>query len=105
VTQPVLLVQGLEKSFAGKAILRSLSFQVEEGEVYGLIGPDGAGKTTTMRILCGLMHADAGNIQLLGFEIPKQRRESLGFMGYMPQQYSLYGDLSVQENLRFFAGI
>ncbi len=82
-----------------------VSFDVAAGEVFGLIGPDGAGKTTTMRCIAGLILPDAGRSLLAGFEIPGQEKRAHEVLGYMPQQYSLYGDLSVQENLRFFAGL
>jgi ABC-2 type transport system ATP-binding protein len=94
---------GLYRGFAGKSAVNGLSLRVAAGEIYGLIGPDGAGKTTTIRMLAGLLNPDAGHVRLLDsdpFSAGTAVRESLG---YMPQQYSLYGDLTVDENLAFFA--
>lgn len=103
--QPILSVDGLRKRFGSATAVDGVSFSVHSGEIYGLIGPDGAGKTTTMRALCGLILPDAGSIRALGYAIPGDERHMRARLGYMPQQYSLYGDLSVQENLRFFAGM
>jgi ABC-2 type transport system ATP-binding protein len=100
---PVLEARDLERSYGTVEALRGLSLAIHAGELYGLIGPDGAGKTTAMRILAGLMRADGGKVRILGhdpFQGGAAIRESVG---YMPQQYSLYGDLSVGENLHFFA--
>ncbi|MDY0001680.1 MAG: ABC transporter ATP-binding protein [Polyangia bacterium] len=98
---PVLEAKALEKRFGGIEAVRGLSLAVLPGELYGLVGPDGAGKSTTIRILTGLMTASAGEALVLGQGANKGAgvREAIG---YMPQQYSLYGDLSVHENLRFF---
>jgi ABC-2 type transport system ATP-binding protein len=102
---PALVIEGLEKRFGTTEAVRGLGLMVEPGEIFGLIGPDGAGKTTTMRAVTGLIHKDAGRIEALGFQVPGDERKLRAHLGYMPQQYSLYGDLSVQENLRFFAGM
>jgi len=102
---PVLKVSGLVKRFGALCAVDAVSFEVGAGEIFGLIGPDGAGKTTAMRLLAGLVRPDAGSIFALGSAVPKDVRQVRAAMGYMPQQYSLYGDLSVQENLRFFAGM
>ncbi len=96
-----LSVQGIYRSFDGAAALRELTFQVRQGELYGLVGPDGAGKTTCIRALAGLLLPDAGEARVFGLSptaAPVRER-----LGLMPQQYSLYRDLSVAENLRFFA--
>jgi ABC-2 type transport system ATP-binding protein len=105
LTEPVLLAQGITKRFGETTALAGVGFSVGPGEVYGLIGPDGAGKTTTLRILAGLIGADSGAVAVLGWRIPGEEGRVRGAMGYMPQQYSLYGDLTVEENLRFFAGM
>lgn len=98
-----LVIEGLCRSFASTEALRGLSFSVRPGELYGLVGPDGAGKTTAMRIACGLMLPGSGTVRVLGLD-PARGEEALrASLGYMPQQYSLYGDLSVGENLHFFA--
>ncbi len=92
---------GLEKRFGAVRALAGLSFRVERGELYGLVGADGAGKTTAMRALTGLVALDAGEARVLGMDPSSPRvRERIGLM---PQQYSLYRDLTVEENLRFFA--
>jgi ABC-2 type transport system ATP-binding protein len=101
----VIVAAGLEKRFGANEALRGLSLSVEEGEIYGLVGPDGAGKTTALRILAGVMGPDAGAATVAGqsplTNDPTVRR----LLGYMPQQYSLYGDLSIAENIRFFASM
>ncbi len=97
-----IVVQELRRTFAGQVAVDNLSLSVEAGQIYGLVGPDGAGKTTTLRLLAGLLDPDGGRVALLGrdpFGRDGSFRESLG---YMPQQYSLYGDLTVDENLAFF---
>jgi ABC-2 type transport system ATP-binding protein len=101
----VVDIRNLVKRFKGVAAVNGLNLQVTKGEVVGLVGADGAGKTTTMRMLCGLSDPDSGDIRVLGCKIPGQEKAARAQIGYMPQQYSLYGDLSVQENLRFFAGM
>jgi ABC-2 type transport system ATP-binding protein len=96
-----LEASGLEKRFGAVRALAGLSFRVERGELYGLVGADGAGKTTAMRALTGLVALDAGEARVLGMDPSSPRvRERIGLM---PQQYSLYRDLTVEENLRFFA--
>lgn len=94
---------GLVRRFGDVSALAGLTFSVEPGELYGLVGPDGAGKTTALRILAGVMKPDGGRARVMD-ENPMSTKESVrSSIGYMPQQYSLYGDLSVAENLRFFA--
>ncbi|MFH0807394.1 MAG: ABC transporter ATP-binding protein [Elusimicrobiota bacterium] len=87
----ILSATNLTKKFAENTAVNNLSFTVEEGEIFGLIGPDGSGKTTTLRLLCGVINATAGNVVLPGL------------IGYMPQRFSLYSDLTVEENMNFFA--
>ncbi len=100
---PTLEARDLHKRFGATQALAGLRFSVRAGELYGLVGPDGAGKTTAIRALAGLIDLDAGEVRVLGVD-PRRGgaavRESLGLM---PQQYSLYRDLSVAENLRFFS--
>jgi ABC-2 type transport system ATP-binding protein len=99
----VLAARDLARAFGAVRAVQGLGLEVRAGELYGLIGPDGAGKTTTLRMLAGLLRPDAGEVRILGedpFGGSALVRESAG---YMPQQYSLYGDLSVRENLHFFA--
>jgi ABC-2 type transport system ATP-binding protein len=85
--------------------LRGVSFSVNRGEMFGLIGPDGAGKTTAIRAICGLIHVDEGSIRVLGHDPVKQHRHVTGSVGYLSQRFSLYGDLSIDENIAFFAEI
>ncbi len=90
---------GLRRVFADNVAVDDLSLAVHAGELYGLVGPDGAGKTTTIRMLTGLILPSGGDARVLGRSAHESEREAVG---YMPQQYSLYGDLSIDENLRFF---
>ena len=85
--------------------LNGLSFDVRQGEMFGLIGPDGAGKTTTIRLLCGLLHADGGSVRMLGKDPVANHAEITQSVGYLSQRFSLYGDLSIDENIAFFAEI
>lgn len=99
---PVLTARGLTRRFGAVEALRGLSLEVHAGEIYGLVGPDGAGKTTAMRIMAGMIGADTGEARVLGSNPLSADPEVRSALGYMPQQYSLYGDLSVDENLTFF---
>lgn len=98
-----VLVRGISRRFGAARALDGLDLQVDPGEMYGLVGPDGAGKTTLMRILAGMIGADEGQVRVLGIDPLKEASTYRDRIGYMPQQYSLYGDLSVEENLRFFS--
>ncbi|HRC85811.1 MAG TPA: ABC transporter ATP-binding protein, partial [Thermoanaerobaculia bacterium] len=98
-------VEGLAKSFGRVPALLPTSFEVAPGEVFGLIGPDGAGKTTLMRLLVSLLLPDAGSARVDGLDVVKDFRELRRRVGYMPGRFSLYQDLSVRENLDFFATI
>ena len=93
------------KRYGKVEALRGVSFAVERGEMFGLIGPDGAGKTTAIRTICGLLHADAGTVRVDGKDPVKQHRDVTAVVGYLSQRFSLYGDLSVDENIAFFAEI
>ncbi len=93
----------LSKSYDKVHALRDLSFEVERGEIYGIIGPDGAGKTTLFRILTTLMLADSGTATVDGLDVVRDYREIRRRIGYMPGRFSLYQDLTVEENLNFFA--
>ncbi|MGM0576903.1 MAG: ABC transporter ATP-binding protein [Myxococcota bacterium] len=99
---PALEVRDLALAFGDTEAVRGLSLSVDPGELYGLVGPDGAGKTTAIRLMTGLLEADAGRVAILGEEVVAGRSGTRESVGYMPQQYSLYGDLSVHENLTFF---
>ncbi len=98
-------VKGLTKSFDGRVVVRDLSMQVKRGSIYGFLGPNGSGKTTTIRMLCGLLTPDSGEGTCLGYDIRKQAAEIKNHVGYMTQKFSLYQDLSVRENLEFVARI
>lgn len=94
-------VKGLSKSFAGKPAVIDLALQVRRGEIFGFLGPNGSGKTTTIRMLCGLLTADTGSGQCLGYDIIKQADGIRTHVGYMTQQASLYDELTIYENLDF----
>jgi len=96
-------VHGLTKSFSGRKVVRDLSMQVKRGTIYGFLGPNGSGKTTTIRMLTGLLTPDEGEGTCLGYDIRTQAREIKRHVGYMTQRFSLYQDLSVRENLEFVA--
>jgi len=98
-------VEGLTKSFSGKVVVRDLSLRVRRGEIYGFLGPNGSGKTTTLRMLCGLLRPDRGRGTALGFDITRQNAAIKRLVGYMTQRFSLYEDLSIRENLDFVARV
>jgi ABC-2 type transport system ATP-binding protein len=101
----VIDVHGLTKRFNGRAVVRDLSMQVKRGTIYGFLGPNGSGKTTTIRMLCGLLTPDEGTGTCLGYDIRTETEEIKVQVGYMTQRFSLYDDLSVRENLEFVARI
>ncbi|MBR0754042.1 ABC transporter ATP-binding protein [Bradyrhizobium jicamae] len=96
-------VKGLSKSFSGRPVVRDLSMQVRRGSIYGFLGPNGSGKTTTIRMLCGLLTPDSGEGTCLGYDIRRDADKIKRKVGYMTQRFSLYQDLSVRENLEFVA--
>ncbi|MBO4226356.1 ABC transporter ATP-binding protein [Bradyrhizobium neotropicale] len=96
-------VHGLTKSFGGREVVHDLSMQVRRGTIYGFLGPNGSGKTTTIRMLCGLLTPDSGNGTCLGYDIRRDADRIKRLVGYMTQRFSLYQDLSVRENLEFVA--
>ncbi len=100
-----ILTHGIGKSFGTVKALSDINIAVSEGEIYGLIGPDGAGKTTLFRILTTLMLPDTGTAEVCGFDVVRQMRQIRGISGYMPGRFSLYPDLSVEENLNFYAAL
>ncbi len=101
----VIDVHGLTKSFGGRPVVRDLSMQVKRGTIFGFLGPNGSGKTTTIRMLCGLLTPDEGSGTCLGYDIRTQALKIKTRVGYMTQRFSLYDDLSVRENLEFVARI
>jgi ABC-2 type transport system ATP-binding protein len=98
-------VEGLTKSFDGRVVVKNLGLKVPKGEIYGFLGPNGSGKTTTIRMLCGLLTPDSGHGTCLGYDIRTQSDEIKREVGYMTQRFSLYEDLSIRENLEFVARV
>ncbi len=98
-------VDNLHKRFGETEALRGVSLSVQEGELFGLIGPDGAGKTTLMRIICTLLLPDEGTVRVAGMDVTREVARVRAILGYMPQRFSLYPDLTVEQNLRFFADL
>jgi ABC-2 type transport system ATP-binding protein len=101
----VIDVHGLTKTFDGRAVVRDLSMQVKRGTIYGFLGPNGSGKTTTIRMLCGLLTPDEGTGTCLGYDIRTESDKIKPRVGYMTQRFSLYEDLTVRENLEFIGRI
>lgn len=97
----VISVDRLSKAFAGKVVVNALSLEVQLGEIFGFLGPNGSGKTTFIRMLCGLLRPDGGGGRCLGFDITTESTQIRPRIGYMAQRFSLYEDLSVRENLQF----
>ena len=98
-------ILNLIKKYDDNIAVNGVTYSVSQGEMFGLVGPDGAGKTTTIRVMCGLLQPDAGNVSILNLDITKHRKEVQNQIGYLSQKFSLYGDLSVDENIEFFADI
>ena len=98
-------VEGLTKSFGERTVVKDLTLKVPKGEIYGFLGPNGSGKTTTIRMLCGLLTPDSGRGSCLGYDIRTQADEIKRNVGYMTQRFSLYADLSIRENLEFVARV
>jgi ABC-2 type transport system ATP-binding protein len=96
---------GLTKCFGDFTAARDISFAIPRGEIFGLLGPNGAGKSTTFRMLCGLLRPSAGEGRVAGRDLRREGAEARRHLGYMAQKFSLYGDLSVAQNLDFFAGV
>jgi ABC-2 type transport system ATP-binding protein len=93
------------KTYGAVKALAGASFAVARGEMFGIIGPDGAGKTTAIRLACGLLRADSGNVRVLGHDPVREHGRITGAVGYLSQRFSLYGDLTIDENVAFFAEI
>jgi ABC-2 type transport system ATP-binding protein len=96
---------GLHKAFGSLHAVNNVSLHIQAGEIYGLVGADGAGKTTTMRLLVGALKADAGEVNICGYDINRQTEQARSQFGYLSQRFSLYEDLTVLENIRFFAEV
>ena len=100
-----IFAEDLSKHFADVHAVDHVSFEIAAGEIYGLVGPDGAGKTTTMRLLCGGFRSDTGHVTIYGHDVITEADAARTQIGYLAQRFSLYGDLTVTENLRFFAEV
>jgi len=98
-------VQSLTKKFGNHLAVNDISFQVKTGEIFGFLGPNGSGKSTTIRMVCGIITPTMGNGNVLGFDIYKEAEKIKQSIGYMSQKFSLYEELTVKENLEFYAGI
>src|SRR5579875_3569866 len=105
MTEEIVQVSGLTKCFGGLKAIDNLSFTAQKGEILGLVGPDGAGKTTTLRVLAGVLAADSGSVLLGGQDVLRNPEAIKSLISYMPQQFGLYEDLTVAENIRFYADI
>jgi ABC-2 type transport system ATP-binding protein len=104
-TDVAVRFNALVKTYGDVRALNGLTLDVPRGQMFGLIGPDGAGKTTAIRVLCGLLRADSGTVRVLGHDPVREHRAITQSVGYLSQRFSLYGDLSVDENIAFFAEI
>ena len=102
---PAVQFTSVEKAFGGAVALAGLTLDVRRGEMFGLIGPDGAGKTTAIRLLCGLLHADTGTVRVFDRDPVRDHAWVTARVGYLSQRFSLYGDLTIDENIEFFAEI
>jgi ABC-type multidrug transport system, ATPase component len=100
---PAISVKGLTKVFGGKTVVDAVDMEVPKGAIYGFLGPNGSGKTTTIRMMCGLLTPNGGEGHTLGYDIHKEARTIKERVGYMTQKFSLYGDLTIRENLDFMA--
>ncbi|MCB0748084.1 MAG: ABC transporter ATP-binding protein [Ignavibacteriae bacterium] len=101
----IIQIDNFSKSYGNLKAVNGISLSIPKGEMFGLVGPDGAGKTTTIRALCGLLKSDSGNISLMDFDIKKNRKDIQNNIGYLSQKFSLYEDLTIDENIEFFAEI
>lgn len=104
-SSPAVEAAGLTRDFGPVRAVEGVDLEVRQGEIFGLVGPDGAGKTTVIRMLCGILDPDAGRARVAGFDVAGRPEEVKRRIGYMSQRFSLYGDLTVEENIRFFANL
>ena len=105
MNDPIISVRKLTKRFGDFTAVNAISFDVERGEIFGFLGANGAGKTTAMRMLCGLSYPTSGSGRVAGFDVMREGEKIKRHIGYMSQRFSLYNDLTVWENMQFFAGI
>lgn len=101
----MIIIKNLKKYYGEVKAVNGISLEIKKGEMFGLVGPDGAGKTTTIRVLCGLLPFESGKIEILGKDLIKFRKKIQNKIGYLSQKFSLYSDLTVDENIEFFAEI
>jgi len=101
----VIQVENLTRRFGDLVAVNQLNLTVEAGEIFGLVGPDGAGKTTTLRLLCGLLDPTEGNVRVAGYDVTRDTQDVRDRIGYMAQRFGLYQDLTVQENMDFYADL
>jgi ABC-2 type transport system ATP-binding protein len=104
-TTPAIVITGLTKRFGPLTAVDHLAFEVHPGEIFGLVGPDGAGKTTTLRILAGVLGADGGSAMIAGHDVVRDPESAKPDLSYMSQRFGLYEDLTVDENIRFYADV
>jgi len=105
MSEPAIMATNLTRRFPGVLAVDHLSFQVQRGEIFGLVGPDGAGKTTTLRMLAGVLPPSEGSAMVAGFDVVRDPERVKGCVSYMPQRFGLYEDLTVEENIRFYADL
>jgi ABC-2 type transport system ATP-binding protein len=105
IASAVIEADGLTKTFGDFTAADRISFRVPQGEIFGLLGPNGAGKSTTFKMLCGLLVPSAGRASVMGIDLKRHAARARQQLGYMAQKFSLYGNLTVQQNLEFFAGV
>src|SRR5829696_2664385 len=101
----LISANNISKSFGNVQAVDGVSLEIPEGEIYGLVGADGAGKTTTMRLLVGALKADAGEVNICGYDINRHTEQARSQFGYLSQRFSMYEDLTVLENIHFFAEV
>lgn len=105
MTDYVIEIKNLHKSYGKVLAVDGIDLEIKPGEMFGLVGPDGAGKTTTIRMLCGLIGQNEGTLKMFGKDLSSHKKEIQKSIGYLSQKFSLYGDLSIDENIEFFADI
>lgn len=103
--ETAIKLNNIKKNYGEVSALKGISFDVMPGEMFGLVGPDGAGKTTTIRLLCGLLAPSDGSAELFGLDLVKDKNKIQKHIGYLSQKFSLYGDLTIDENIEFFADL
>jgi ABC-2 type transport system ATP-binding protein len=101
----IIEIKNLKKSFNDIRAVDNIDLIAKKGEMFGMVGPDGAGKTTTIRMLCGIIEPDSGTGEILGYDFREKKQEIKNHIGYLSQKFSLYGDLTIDENIEFFAEI